>query len=284
VIKNEGFANKLRVEFQNLKIKTKREAKKVGKKFIKEVSKLSELPKNVKKIISAIEMSLSGEPMVNFVDLDARWGHKGEDFLFGGYKGEILTTETGFITGFRVLPGNANEGKDISPLIESEKERGIKPKEIVGDGLYPSAQNFKYLRKEKIKGYFPKRTKVSDVDKFNWLKDKVICPCGKEAIGNIEQENGKLFYWSTKDCGVCSLKRRCVSKSECRKKVYLSDLKAMKQEVRRDKLKRRKIIERVFAHAVVHGVRDTWYRGLSKTAIHLSIIFTLLNLEQLAKL
>jgi hypothetical protein len=58
----------------------------------------------------------------------------------------------------------------------------------------------------------------------------------------------------------------------------------MKQEVRRDKLKPHKVIERVFAHAVVHGVRDTWYRGLSKTAIHLSIIFTLLNLEQLAKL
>jgi len=78
--------------------------------------------------------------------------NKTEDFLFGGYKGEIIATEDGFITGFRVLPGNVNEGKDISPLIEEEKERGIKPREVVGDGIYSSFKNFKYLALEKISG------------------------------------------------------------------------------------------------------------------------------------
>lgn len=284
LVRNKEFAKKLKEEFQGLKIKTKRKARKVGKEFIKEVSKLKELPRKAQEVITAMGQCLEGEPMVNFVDTEARWGYKSDDFTFGGYKGEILTTEKGFITGFRALPGNTNEGGDISPLIEEEKRRGLKPKEVVGDGLYPSAKNYKYLRGKKIKGYFPKRTKVSDVDKFSISGDRVICKMGKEAIGNIEQENGKLFYWSTKDCKVCPVKRRCISPSECRKKVYLSELKAMKIEERKDKLKKRSGVERIFAHAVNHGVRDSWYKGLSKTTMHLAVIFTLLNLEYLGGL
>ena len=210
--------------------------------------------------------------------------NKTEDFLFGGYKGEIIATEDGFITGFRVLPGNVNEGKDISPLIEEEKERGIKPREVVGDGIYSSFKNFKYLALEKIKGFFPQRRRASEVDKFELSGERLICPSGKETIGNIIQGNGKLFYWSVRDCSCCLFRERCLSRSESRKRVYLSDLKALRVKERRDKLKRRSSVERVFAHATIHGIRDTWYKGLNKTTIHLAIVFILLNLEYLARL
>ncbi|MDI6840783.1 MAG: transposase [bacterium] len=152
LMKNEEFAKRLKEEFQSLKIKTKRSARKIGKRFIKEVSKLKEMSQKARKVIEAMELSLAGEPMVNYTDTEARWGYKRDDFTFGGYKGEILPTEKGFVTGFRVLSGNRNEGKDISPLIEEEKRRGIKPKEAVEDRLYPSAKNFKYLNKEKNNG------------------------------------------------------------------------------------------------------------------------------------
>lgn len=182
------------------------------------------------------------------------------------------------------MPGNVNEGKDISPLIEDEKSRGIKPKELVGDGLYPSAKNFEYLNKQRIKDYFPRRTKASEVDKFTISGDKVICSGGKEPIGSIVQQNGKLFYWSRRDCSVCPLRRSCILPFESRKRVYLSNLKAMKQDERQDKLKRRSLVERIFAHAAIHSVWDTWYKGLSKTTILLAVVLTLLNLEHLARL
>jgi hypothetical protein len=282
IIKNKEAAKKLKEKYQRIKIKTKRSAKKIGKLFIKEVEKLKEKSKKVKEIIKAMSLSIAGEPLANYTDTEARVGHKSKNFTWCGYKGEILVTEKGFITSFRVLPGNKNEGKDISPLIKDEKRRGLKIKEMIGDCLYPSAKNYEYLKKEKIKGYFPERTKKSKIDEFTILEDKIICPCGKEPIGNISQENGKLFYWSVNDCKNCPLSGRCVSPSESRKKVYLSDLKAMKIEERRDKLKKRSIVERIFAHGVNHGLRDSWYKGLNKATIHLSIIFTLLNLEYLS--
>lgn len=279
---NKEFAGRLKREFQSLKIKTKKGALKMGREFINEVSKLKEVPQKVREVIEAMELALTGEPVINYTDTEARWGYKSDDFTFGGYKAEILATEKGFITGFRVLPGNVNEGSDISPLIKAEIEKGRKPREVVGDGLYPSAKNFEYLNKQGIKGYFPNRTKASLVDKFTISGDKVICPMGEEPIGSISQENGKLYYWSTKSCKVCRLRRRCILPRESRKRVYLSDLKAMNIEERRDKLKKRSGVERVFAHAVNHRVRDSWYKGLSKTTIHLALVFTLLNLECLA--
>jgi len=50
----------LKVEIQALKIRIKREV-------IKEVSKFVLLPKNVKKVVEGIRMSLSGESMVSCI-------------------------------------------------------------------------------------------------------------------------------------------------------------------------------------------------------------------------
>lgn len=57
---------------QNIKIKSKVKARKFGKKFIKEVSKLKEVPQKARKVIEAMKLSLAGEPMVNYTDTEAR--------------------------------------------------------------------------------------------------------------------------------------------------------------------------------------------------------------------
>jgi len=280
--KNKEIGTILKKKFNYLRIKTKRSARSICKKFIAEVSSVRGLPEKAKKIINALELSLKGNPVVNFLDLDARWGHKSSTKKFAGYKGEIMIDKNGFVTSYRVLPGNVCEGKDISPLIEYEKNKlKLKIDEISGDRLYASGPNLSYLKKKKIKGYFPNRTRYSQIDKFLIEGNKVVCPMGKLPKGSISQENGTLFYWSAKECKKCPLKSKCVSPHESRKKVYLSELKSMKLEERRDKLKQRNQIERIFAHAVHHGARNNWYVGLNKCSIHLALVFTLLNLERL---
>lgn len=282
--KNNEIAHKLKEKYKRVKVKTCSEAKKLGKNFIKEVVKLKELPDKAKEIIDIMRLGINGEPMVNYQDPDARIGHKSKEFSFGGYKAEILCTGDGLITSFRAVPGNVNEGADISPLIEEDKRKGIKPKEVVGDAYYWGAKNLHYLLRENIKGHFPKKLGSSEIDKFVCVGDKFKCPMGKLSLGKIFQENGELHYWSVNDCKGCSIKERCVSPHETRKKVYLSEVKSAKLDERMDKLKKRWVVERSFAHAVLRGTRVSWYKGLSKSTIHLALVFSLVNLEVLTRI
>ena len=71
-IRDNEVRDKLQQEFYGLKLKTKAKAREVGKRFVKSVLELKEVSQDIKRVVEAMKLALSGDSRVNFVDVEAR--------------------------------------------------------------------------------------------------------------------------------------------------------------------------------------------------------------------
>lgn len=253
------------------------------KRVIKEIKEGlgDKVDKGVRELANLLEEIASGvsRKIGSLVDLDARWGYKSKDFPFFGYKLHPCCDETGFITNLEVLPGNTNEGNRLKGVIEEEKKKG-RIEGVVGDALYDTKENREYLKKVGIKGYIPSRTKESEIDKFVVEGERVRCSAGKYSIGRVVQEGGFLYYFSVRDCRSCRYYGRCVSPGEVRKRVYLSDCKRLRENEYKEKMRIRRIIERIFGWLKRWlGMIRARYRGIGKVSIQSILAIIALDLK-----
>lgn len=255
------------------------EAKKTVKRLTKELD--NKVDGATQKIINQIQAVIKeGKKLGSLVDTDARWGYKGKDFPFFGYKVHLACDETGFVSNLEVLSGEKNEGNRVKELLETEPKMELEKKleGVCADALYDSGKNRGYLKSVGIKTYIPSRTKGSEIDKFQVTGECIICPVGKLSIGKIEQENGHLYYFSVKDCRGCKNYEECVSAGEIRKKAYLSNCKVLRDEIYKERIGIRKIIERIFGWAKRWlGLRRARYRGRGK--VFIQAVLTLLAID-----
>lgn len=250
-----------------------------AKAFVKEVK--GKAGEEVDKLLSTLARVAKGNPdrLVSFTDLDARWGHKSKDFVFGGYKVHIACAANGFVTSVEVLPGNGHEGIRMKEMISAELEKGLEIEAAAMDGLYDSAENRRYLKEQKIEAYIPSRVAESEIDNFKVEADRVRCKANRYSTGKIRQEEGDLYYFSVHDCKGCKWRGKCVSAGEVRKKVYLSDCRRLRTEVRREKYKLRVVVERLFGQGKRwRGLTRARYRGLWKMGIQAIMTFAVGNL------
>jgi IS5 family transposase len=270
-------------------IETKRvtvqELKQVVRRLTKELS--NRVDSTTEKVINQIQAVISeSKKLGSLVDTDARWGYKSKDFPFFGYKAHLACDERGFVTNLEVLSGEKNEGNRIKELLETEPktEQEVKLEGVCADALYDSAKNREYLKSVGIKPYIPARTKSSGIDKFTIEADAVRCVVGKHSIGKIEQENGYLYYYSTKDCRGCDNYEKCVSPEETRKKVYLSNCKVLRDEINKERLGIRKLIERLFGWGKRWlGLSRARYCGIGKVIIQVIMTFLAIDLKTMIR-
>ena len=124
--------------------------------------------------------------------------------------------------------------------------------------------------------------------KHNEKKNFLTCPEGNASIGRIPQEDGFLYYFSTKNCQRCPSKPTCIKPKETRARVFVRAdyvLTGSHNRYRKRALKLRKMIERKFGEAKKwHGMSRARYRGKHKVTIQVLMTFLVMNAKRMAKL
>jgi IS5 family transposase len=250
---------------------------------------------SVDKKVEALERILNpnkdGEKVVSFVDMEARHGKKSKKRMFSGYKAHIAEDESEIITSCDVLSGNRNEGSDLTNILEQEKEKGIKAKAVVADGLYDSGENRKEIHNQEMKAYIPFRRERKWMERFKYdpETDQVICDKGRRSIGKFRNKTGLLYYFSARDCRRCSNFRRCVRENQKRMTIWVSDNYKHKimddGEGRSEALGLRKMIERKFGEAKKwHGMERARFRGKERVKIQVLMTFMVINIKRITRL
>jgi hypothetical protein len=238
---------------------------------------------------------------VSFVDPDARWGHKGEDKPFCGYKThEGMDPDSRMVTAVEVVAGNANEAVRTDELLRKDS-LGVAPGTvIIADGLYNNATTVGQVQEAGARACFSglKAERISDGFAYEAPGDRMTCREGKASIGKVRVDQGDLYYFSMSDCGSCARKAECLTRGERegqampRRRVYLSDVRKAKilageagREWRRQHLKVRGRIEAKFDEQMNrHGLRRARYWGLAKVTAQVLLNVITVNLKRAAKL
>jgi hypothetical protein len=265
------------------------EVKEVGDERVRERSRLLEA------------MLGESDRPVSFVDPDARWGHKGEDKPFCGYKThEGMDPDSRMVTAVEVVAGNANEAVRTDQLLRQDS-LGVAPGAvIIGDGLYNNATTVQQVQQAGARSCFSglRAERVSDAFGYEGQGDRMICAEGKGSIGKVRVNQGDLYYFSMSDCRECARKQQCLTAGERegkampRRRVYLSDVRKAKilagqagRAWRRQHLKVRGRIEAKFDEQMNrHGLRRARYWGLAKVTVQVLLNVITVNLKRAEKL
>lgn len=236
---------------------------------------------------------------VSFEDPDCRFGHKSKDFSFLGYKvHQSLDPESGLVLAVETVSGNANEAVEVGRLVGGEAGGLPEGAAVIGDGLYGNATSAGQVQAQQGVPVFAGMAieRVSDRFEYDAAADQVVCPEGRRSIGSIEQENGRVYYFSMVDCRVCPIKAQCLTPSERageqRRRVYISHFRkpkviageAGKQWRRRMYAERYKIEGKHGEQKGRHGLGRARYWGRAKVHLQAVVTATVTNLKRLAKL
>jgi len=238
---------------------------------------------------------------VSFDDPDARWGYKGEDKPFCGYKAhESMDPDSRMITSVDVVPGNANEAVRTEELLAQETTTLKEGAPVIGDGLYNNESTIEQVKRGGGTPCFSglRAERVSDAFHYEVAADELVCPEGKRSIGKVRVGQGDLYYFSMGDCKGCPRRNECLTrgeregKAQPRRRVYLS--KVRKRKVvggeaggawRREQLRVRGRIEAKFDEQMNrHGLRRARYWGLAKVTVQVLVNAITVNLKRAAKL
>jgi len=271
-----------------------------SRRFVSDVGQVEDLAVKERAALLA-KMLQEGDRPVSFVDTEARWGHKREDFSFCGYKThEAIDPESRIITGVDVLPGNANEAVVTDALLQKQSPAFEEGTVVIGDGLYANSTTESQVKDAHGQPCFAglKAERVSDAFRYEADADVVVCVEGKRSIGKVRVGNGDLYYFSMKDCASCPRKGECLTKgerqgkAEARRRVFLSDVR--KERIvsgeagrlwREEHLRVRSRIEPKFDEQMNHhGLRRARYWGLAKVTVQVLLNVIVVNMKRGAKL
>jgi hypothetical protein len=171
---------------------------------------------------------------------------------------------------------------------------------IIGDGCYNNATTVEQVEGAGMRPCFSGREteRVSDRFSYEQEQDRMICAAGKCSVGKVRMEKGDLYYFSVRDCGVCPLQDKCLSrgeregKAQKRRRVYLSDVRKAKvvageagKQWRQERLRVRGRIEAKFSEQMNrHGLRHARYWGLSKVTMQVVLNTIVVNAKRVVRL
>jgi len=249
----------------------------------------------VEKQVHLLEETVEPErkrTLVSFVDPEARFGRKGKDTRFAGYKAHAVADESHIVTSLETLSGNENEANEanVERILKKEDAKGLRGEAVVGDALYDSLANRKNIAKRGMKHYIPEKRKIKKINDFIYSEeeDRLICPKGHASLGKTPYENGYLYYFSPTFCKDCERRTKCRLNKD-RARVYLSNSHLLflktDPEKRREALGRRKRIEAKFGQVKKHHqMARARYRGRWRVAIQVFMTFIVANLKRMIKL
>jgi hypothetical protein len=173
---------------------------------------------------------IPSDSLQNPSDPDATYsGHKGQ-----GYQVQVMETfsddeekaSPNLITHVHVEPAHNSDATALIPAIESVKERGLMPEELLADSLYGSDDNTQHAAQEGVELIAPAmgspKKGVTSLSEFEVSeKDKITsCPHGKAPVKIKTKKERVTVLFDANDCAVCPLKEQCPAK-EGKKFFYL---------------------------------------------------------------
>jgi hypothetical protein len=164
---------------------------------------------------------IASDSLQNPSDPDATYsGHKGQ-----GYQVQVMETfcddeeakenTLNLITEVHVEPAHNSDANALIPAIESTKERGLMPEELLADSLYGSDDNSEYANKEGVDLVAPTMGTAKD-DKLS-LSDfevsesgKIIaCPNGNSPVRTRQKNNRVSVAFDSAQCKDCPNRESC---------------------------------------------------------------------------
>jgi hypothetical protein len=230
---------------------------------------------------------ISSASLQNPSDPDAGYsGHKGQ-----GYHAQVMETycdseekevkekTLNLITHVAVEPAHVSDAHALIPALESAKERGLAPEEVLADSLYGSDQNGEKAKEMGVEIISPAmgtpNGEALNLSDFTQTENGKIaaCPQGHAPVRFKQgKKNTCSIAFDSEDCNLCPLWERCPVKPG-RKRHYLRfDLKTLRIAARRarehtpefkDKYRWRSGIESTFSGMDKQtGIKHLRVRGL----------------------
>jgi transposase len=258
---------------------------------------------------------------LSVVDPKMRVGHKSKRQAWAGYKVHIVEEPVSeLITAVQVRPANEYDAEAALPIMERQKESvGLRPKEILCDGAYGSADVRAELKKLGVEVVAKLRpltdSKHFRKDEFgidlsaNGGEGSVTCPAGITTTDFRMARDGwyrpvKLFRFPREACDGCELRQRCLGgpagraerpvrlppgrqvqlhyHEEVLGKARSEQRTAEQRKALRERLRPRAKVERKISEVLrLHGLRRGRYFGLEKTDLQAVMTATMVNSKRL---
>jgi hypothetical protein len=230
---------------------------------------------------------VSSASLQNPSDPDAGYsGHKGQ-----GYHAQVMETycdsedeqirdrTLNLITHVEVEPAHVSDAHALIPALESAKERGLAPQEVLADSLYGSDKNGEKAKEMGVEVISPvvgtpKEETFGLADFPQTDKGKIAaCPQGYAPIKFKQGKKGTCCVaFASAHCGACPQRERCPVKAGKKRHYLRFDLKALRSAGRRarehtpefkDKYRWRSGIESTFSGMDKKtGIKHLRVRGL----------------------
>jgi transposase len=247
-------------------------------------------------------------------DPAAQWtgAHKGHAF-FAYATNYLIDTDHAIILDVEASRAirQAEVGASRTMLDRTAERFGLKPRSLVADSAYGSAENLAWLVKQRgIEPHIPVFDKSNRTDGtfsrsdfvFDAEQDRYTCPQGKHLVqfhrtyetprSGITKDGTRIYRASKRDCDACALKPRCCPNTPARK--IPRDLDEDARDVARALVgtpafersrHRRKKVEMLFAHLKrILRLGRLRLRGPCGARDEFLLAATAQNLRKLAKL
>jgi transposase len=251
--------------------------------------------------------------LVSPVDTEARAGKK-TNKRWVGYKGHLIVEEDSeIITAIETTPANKDDGSQLRPLLEQQKETlSLKPESLSGDKGYGAGANLELLEDEHITGHISliERTNTQGAGLFTRadftydpVSNTMTCPVGciaqcqgREMVFREDQQRkGLIFQFTRKQCENCELKPLCFTSNSkylgrsvrvnYYEPLYQQMKERMESEEGREAYRRRYKVEHKIADLARYcGMRRCRYRGLIRAKIHTLLAAIASNIKRMTRL
>lgn len=238
--------------------------------------------------------------IVSPVDKDARWGAKSDKKIFCGYKAHTTETDRQIITDVNVTPGNVGDDKELPGNLKRQKEKGLSPKKMRGDGIYGTIDNRKIAKEMGTELVAPPRTshnkgKYYSREEFDYddVRKIAVCPAGQTTEKRYwnKRSDSWAFHFDKVICQQCPLRKKCTSSSfrtVSISKDYLIQQDAIEysktKEYKEDMTIRAHIEPKQAEMKRFHGLKRAFYRGLEKVNIQAIYTAIVVDLKRMVTL
>jgi len=167
---------------------------------------------------------IPSDSLQNPSDPDATYsGHKGQ-----GYQVQVMETyckdkdakekSLNLITHVQVEPAHESDANALIPAIESSKERGLAPEEVLADALYGSDENLQEAKQLGVEIVSPTMgskeegsISLSDFE-VSEKGDVVSCPQGHKPVKRKAKKTRHTVAFDSRYCSNCHLQETCLVK------------------------------------------------------------------------
>ncbi len=209
--------------------------------------------------------------------------------------------QCGVITAIETTPGDVAENEKLVDLVQQhEANTGEKVRTVVADAQYGTNDNFAACQQLGIRSHMkdlrgtytndaPRRGIFQEIDfRYDAATDTYICPAGERLKRSKNpKQNTYVYHGSKKICGGCGLRNQCMRSKRwriLRRHIHHELVQEGRREsysgwARRDRRRRKHLMEGSFADALHHGFKRARWRRLHNQQIQDHLIATCQNIR-----